>query len=68
MHPCQGNLVAIGRAVVHYAWVARAFSAGIKCRHSSRLVNSTLIISVGKPDGKRHSTFRNIILVLSLSK
>ena len=33
LHPCPGNLVAIGRAVVYYAWTAQAFSAGIKCRH-----------------------------------
>ena len=25
--------MAIGRAVVHYAHAARAFSAGVKCRH-----------------------------------
>ena len=30
--PYQGNWVAIGRAVVvYYAWVAHAFSAGIRC-------------------------------------
>ena len=33
MHPCLGNCVAIGRAVVHYDRAAHAFSAGIKCRH-----------------------------------
>ena len=33
MHPYPGNWLAIGRAVVYYAWAARAFSAGIKCRH-----------------------------------
>ena len=32
-HPYPGNLVAIGRAVVYYAWAACKFSAGIKCRH-----------------------------------
>ena len=31
MHPCPGNWVAIGRAVVYYARVAHALSAGIKC-------------------------------------
>ena len=30
MHPCPGNLVAIGHAVVYYARAAHAFSAGIK--------------------------------------
>ena len=30
MHPCPGNLVAIGRMVVYYARAADAFSAGIK--------------------------------------
>ena len=34
MHPCPGNLVAIGRcAVVNYDRVAQAFSTGIKCWH-----------------------------------
>ena len=33
MHPCPGNWVAIGRAVVYYARADQAFSAGIKCRH-----------------------------------
>ena len=33
MHPCPGNWVAIGRAVVYYAQAAHAFSAGIKCWH-----------------------------------
>ena len=29
MHPCQGNRLAIGRAVVYYALATHAFSAGI---------------------------------------
>ena len=33
MHLCPGNCVAIGRAVVYFAWAAHTFSAGIKCRH-----------------------------------
>ena len=33
MHPYPGKWVAIGHVVVHYAWAAREFSAGIKCRH-----------------------------------
>ena len=37
MHPCLGNWVAIGRAVVHYARIGSAFSAGIKCRHCMHL-------------------------------
>ena len=32
-HPCPRNWLAIGRAVVYFAWVAHAFSAGIKCGH-----------------------------------
>ena len=32
-HPHPGNCVAIRHAVVYYAWAAREFSAGIKCRH-----------------------------------
>ena len=33
MHPCPGNWVAIGHAVVYFAQADHAFSAGIKCRH-----------------------------------
>ena len=33
MQSCPGDLVAFGRAVVHHAWAAQAFSAGIKSRH-----------------------------------
>ena len=33
MHPCPGNCVAIGLAVVCYAWATHVFSAGTKCRH-----------------------------------
>ena len=33
MHPCPGNLVTIGCVVVYSARHARAFSAGINCRH-----------------------------------
>ena len=33
MHPCPGNCVAIGHAVVYYDQAARAFTAVIKCRH-----------------------------------
>ena len=32
MHPCPGNWVAIGRAVVYYARAAQAFDARIKCQ------------------------------------
>ena len=37
MHPYPGIRVAIGRAVVYYAWTDREFSAGIKCRHCKGL-------------------------------
>ena len=37
MHLCPGNVVAIGRAFVYNARAAHIFSAGIKCRHCSRL-------------------------------
>ena len=33
MHPHPGKWVAIGYAVVYYAWAAREFGAGIKRRH-----------------------------------
>ena len=33
MHPCPGNWVAIGHAVVYHDRAAHAFSSGIKCRH-----------------------------------
>ena len=32
MHPCPGNWVTIGRAVVYYARAAQASSAEFKCR------------------------------------
>ena len=38
MHPCQGNWVEIGRAVVHFARDALAFSAGIKYQHCTLIV------------------------------
>ena len=40
-HPCSGNWVAIGRAVVYYSRAVHAFSAGIKCRHSILLTKQT---------------------------
>ena len=33
MHPCPGNWVVIGRAVVYNARAAHVFSAGIEWRH-----------------------------------
>ena len=33
MHPCPGNRLTIGRAVVYYAKAAHTFSAEIKCQH-----------------------------------
>ena len=52
MHPYPGNWVAIGYAVVYYAWAARIFSAGIKCRHCSlsALVQSSLKLQLSKAD------------------
>ena len=35
MHPCPGNWMTIGHAVVYFAQAAHSFSAGIKCRHCS---------------------------------
>ena len=32
-HPWPGNWVAIGRAVVYYAWAGHAYSTGFKYRH-----------------------------------
>ena len=42
MHPCPGDWVAIGRAVVYYARAAQAFSAGIKWRHCTSTVPNTV--------------------------
>ena len=39
MHPCPGNWMAIGRAVVYYDRAVQAFSAVTKCRHCIALVN-----------------------------
>ena len=36
VHPYPGNWVAVGHAVIEYAWAAREFSAGIKCQHCSK--------------------------------
>ena len=33
VHPCPGNWVAIGHAVVYYALADQAFSAGIRLLH-----------------------------------
>ena len=40
MHPYPGNRVAIGRAVVYYAWAFRKFNAGSKCRHCNMVTHS----------------------------
>ena len=42
MHPCPGNRVVIGRAVVYYARTAHAYSAGIKCRHCTYLIQNLI--------------------------
>ena len=44
MYPCPLSWVAIGRVFVYYARAARAFSAGIKCRHcrSYHITNDTV--------------------------
>ena len=34
MHPCPGNCVVIGRAVVYYARAVHAFSAEVKYRRA----------------------------------
>ena len=38
-HPCPGNRVEIKCAVVYHDWAAHAFSAGIKYRHCTFLIN-----------------------------
>ena len=50
MHTCPDNWLAFGPAVVHYAQIARAFSAGIKCRHC--------ICNMSKPYKSFHSPSR----------
>ena len=37
MHPCPGNGMAIGRAVVHYLWAAHIFSAGMSALYQMGL-------------------------------
>ena len=44
MHPFLGNLVAIGRAVVHCGQDAHALSAEIKFRHCSYIINQSIWI------------------------
>ena len=51
MHPCLGNRVANGHAVVYYA---HAFSAGIKYRHCSR--NKRLCSAHGRLYSERYGT------------
>ena len=40
MHPCQGNWMAIRRAVVNYTRAAHAFGAGIESRHKKLKQNT----------------------------
>ena len=40
VHPRPGNWVAIESAVVYHIRAARAFSAGIKCRHCIYVANA----------------------------
>ena len=42
MHPCPGNWVAIGRAVMYYVMDAQIMCTGIKCRHCTWIVNLLL--------------------------
>ena len=57
MHPCPGNCVAIGYAVVYYDQAARAFTAGIICRHCTLICYEPLFDSetihkrIVDPDG-----------------
>ena len=52
MHPCPGNCVAIGNAVVYYDQAARAFSAGLICRHCTLICYEPLFDSeTTDPDG-----------------
>ena len=39
IHPSQGNWVSIEHTVVFYAQAAQAFSAGIKCRHCTWVID-----------------------------
>ena len=53
VHPRPGNLVAIRSAVVYYVRDARAFSAGIKCRHC--IFSCILVRHVWRPFYVNHS-------------
>ena len=46
MHPCPGNWVAIGRAVVYYARAAQALDARIKCQHCILGKQGLILLSV----------------------
>ena len=48
MHPCPGDWLAHGHAVVYYAWVALASSAGIKCRRGTALLKIPTPITTGQ--------------------
>ena len=47
MHPSPVNRVAIGRGVVYNARAAKAFSAGIKCRHCMSILSCTCCCDPG---------------------
>ena len=59
MHPCPGNWVAIGHAVVYFARAANTLSAGIKCRHCRLVLISS--VSLIEPNKKHAFNVNNVI-------
>ena len=59
MHPYPGNWVAIGHAVVHYAWINLTFSAVIECRHF------IIILLKIKPKGDGNKTISLVTIYMS---
>ena len=53
MHPCSGNRVAVGRAVVCYTRAAHALTAGIKGQHCRSLFSRFMAEKKRKVNDKR---------------
>ena len=62
VHPYPGTWLAIGRAVLYYARLAHAFSAGIKCRHCRSSTDKSLTLPT-----KRYLTQQKITHVKRLT-
>ena len=60
-HPCPGNWVVFGCAVVYYALAVHAFSTGIECRHCS--FSRASISTINPSSQPLHNITRNSIRI-----